>query len=323
MWRLTCHPRGYSLVDVMAFPVLTLMRGSAGLSLAIRRSTRSLSMFLQWDERDWGRIILNAEKVVGYPTSYLSLRSLLSDEAANIALHLKKLLGSHHPLISTAKALMTGEREMSQLRGLMILLLSKTAGGSQPLSIQQRSLAEVVETIHLAQLIHMGIQDQQDDIPSGDDALGNRMATLSGDYFLAQASHSLALLNSTKVVELMSGAIRDFSLSWFVKQPESQEEWEEKAYLRRGSLLANGFQAALTLANASTYLQAQAFVLGSRLAAAWQGESSFKVDYSLVQLRIAEVKDILWRDFPDSDARLAFWNVMLGLTGLETKNISI
>lgn len=52
---------------------------------------------------DWIRAVNEAEKVVGYPTSFLNLRWLLSDEIANIALHLRKLIGSSHPLLKTAK----------------------------------------------------------------------------------------------------------------------------------------------------------------------------------------------------------------------------
>lgn len=52
---------------------------------------------------DWNRVVSEAEKIVGYPTSFLSLRWLLSDEIANVALHLRKLVGSSHPLLKTAK----------------------------------------------------------------------------------------------------------------------------------------------------------------------------------------------------------------------------
>lgn len=52
---------------------------------------------------DWNRAVSEAEKIVGYPTSFLSLRWLLSDEIANVAMHLRKLVGSNHPLLKTAK----------------------------------------------------------------------------------------------------------------------------------------------------------------------------------------------------------------------------
>lgn len=44
-----------------------------------------------------------AEKIVGYPTSFLNLRWLLSDEIANVGIHIRKLLGTNHPLLGAAK----------------------------------------------------------------------------------------------------------------------------------------------------------------------------------------------------------------------------
>lgn len=50
------------------------------------------------------KTVLNeAEAVVGYPTSFLNLKFLLSDEVAGIGLHLRKLMGTKHPLLSTIK----------------------------------------------------------------------------------------------------------------------------------------------------------------------------------------------------------------------------
>lgn len=47
--------------------------------------------------------VSEAERIVGYPTSFLNLRWLLSDEIANVALHLRKLIGTKHPLLDIAK----------------------------------------------------------------------------------------------------------------------------------------------------------------------------------------------------------------------------
>lgn len=41
---------------------------------------------------NWSSAIREAEKVVGYPTSFMNLRCLLSDEFANMALYLRKLV---------------------------------------------------------------------------------------------------------------------------------------------------------------------------------------------------------------------------------------
>lgn len=66
-------------------------------------ATKTTNSNLAHSKNDWNRAISAAEKLVGYPTSFLSLRWLLSDEIANVALHLRKLVGSSHPLLKTAK----------------------------------------------------------------------------------------------------------------------------------------------------------------------------------------------------------------------------
>lgn len=69
----------------------------------ISRTNVPLAKVAQYQKPDWNRAVSEAEKIVGYPTSFLSLRWLLSDEIANVALHLRKLVGSNHPLLKTAK----------------------------------------------------------------------------------------------------------------------------------------------------------------------------------------------------------------------------
>lgn len=51
----------------------------------------------------WSKVISEAEKIVGYPTSFMSLRCLLSDELSNIAMQVRKLVGTNHPLLNTAR----------------------------------------------------------------------------------------------------------------------------------------------------------------------------------------------------------------------------
>lgn len=50
---------------------------------------------------DWNiSAVSQAEKIFGFPTSFPSLRWLLSDE---FTLHMRKLSGSNHPLVTTVK----------------------------------------------------------------------------------------------------------------------------------------------------------------------------------------------------------------------------
>ena len=53
-------------------------------------------------KNSWNRAVSDAEKLVGYPTSLMSVRALMDDDFANIAVHMRKLIGSEHPVLHIA-----------------------------------------------------------------------------------------------------------------------------------------------------------------------------------------------------------------------------
>ncbi|KAL1491667.1 hypothetical protein ABEB36_012229 [Hypothenemus hampei] len=179
---------------------------------------------------DWNRAVSEAEKIVGYPTSFLSLRWLLSDEIANVALHLRKLVGSNHPLLKTAKGLLYNGKNNMQAWGLIVLLISKAAGHSADIPDMeqdkaagvlhsQRALAEVTEMMRTSHLVHKGLvnlQPPNNIDANGDMMFGNKIALLSGDYLLSNCCIELANLRNQDVVELMSSAVRDLAEAEFV-----------------------------------------------------------------------------------------------------------
>ncbi|KAL7633840.1 UNVERIFIED_CONTAM: hypothetical protein RMT77_015796 [Armadillidium vulgare] len=251
---------------------------------------------------DWNRAVSDAEKIVGYPTSYLTLRSLFSDEMSNLAVHLRKLVGTSHPLLKTAKKLVYNGKNNIQTRGLIILLLSKAAGNihekvleqdiPEGVSHNQRSLAEIIEMIHASQLIHKGVVNLcppvcSDETTLTDMTFGNKIAILSGDYLLANACTGLAALNNSRVVELVSNAISDLTEAEFIGKhdaldnslPSSDitiEDWEQKRFLSAGSLLANSCQGAVLLAGHGEEKQKVAFEFGKLLSFAWQVHSELQ-----------------------------------------------
>ena len=52
---------------------------------------------------EWTKAVSEAERIVGYPTSFMSLRCLLSDELSNVAMQMRRLVGTKHPLLKTAR----------------------------------------------------------------------------------------------------------------------------------------------------------------------------------------------------------------------------
>lgn len=75
---------------------------------------------------------------------------------------------------------------------------------------KQRRLAEIVEMIHTASLLHDDVIDSSDSRrgrPSGNIAFTNKMAILAGDFLLGRASVALARLRNPEVIELLSTSI--------------------------------------------------------------------------------------------------------------------
>jgi hypothetical protein len=124
--------------------------------------------------KEWTKILTQAEKIVGYPTSFLNLRYLVSDEMANFTDLLRKLMKTKHPLIDMVRRLiMTGadneSKKSLQINGIIVLLIAKAAGVprrntqfldseiSDGILNSQRCLAEITEMIYMGSLIHKGM----------------------------------------------------------------------------------------------------------------------------------------------------------------------
>ncbi|XP_042181284.1 all trans-polyprenyl-diphosphate synthase PDSS2-like [Oncorhynchus tshawytscha] len=260
----------------------------------LNRGQRNISIFSNATPSNFNKVVSDAEKIVGYPTSFVSLRCLLSDELSNVAMHVRKLVGTKHPLLSTARGLIYDSRNNLRMRGLVVLLMSKAAGPSQHTASDhlpqdmvsgiypsQRNLAEVTELIHTAFLVHRGIINLKEwtnsDGPLKDMQFGNKMSVLSGDFLLANACTGLAQLNNTKVVELISSAIGDLVQGNYHEIHNSLEDnsltdeinmvtWEEQTFLSHGALLAKSCQAAMELAKHDKDAQGLAYKYGKHLS---------------------------------------------------------
>ncbi|XP_029973429.1 all trans-polyprenyl-diphosphate synthase PDSS2 [Salarias fasciatus] len=256
------------------------------------RGRRTLSLFSSSGSSNWSKVVSDAEKIVGYPTSFMSLRCLLSDELSNVAMHVRKLVGTQHPLLNTARGFVYDSKNNLQMRGLVVLLLSKAAGPSSAaidlhpqdmvsgIYPSQRNLAEITELIHTAFLVHRGIVNLKEwtlsDGSLKDMQFGNKMAVLSGDFLLANACTGLAQLNNTKVVEMISSAIGDLVQGIYYENNNNEENalaggvdvasWEEQAFLSHGALLAKSCQAAMELVKHDKEAQRLAYKYGKHLS---------------------------------------------------------
>jgi len=255
----------------------------------------------------WNRAVSSAEKLVGYPTSYMSLRALMNDDVTTMAVHFRKLIGSDHPVLKTAKRLLYHGKNNMQVRGVLILLLCRAAGSlstddfdpNTGVLNDQRRLSEIIEMIHSAQSIHQSVVNVPVNISKESDVelrsvlhqleYGNKISILSGDYLLANACTGLAAFRIPKIVELVSQAIIEFTQAEFLGKQDPQGKvvptqdtldqtcWEERWKLGSGSLLGAGCESAMLLALQPENLQLAAKNLGSHTALAIQAYDEMRM----------------------------------------------
>ncbi|KAF8461085.1 hexaprenyl pyrophosphate synthetase-like protein [Kalaharituber pfeilii] len=150
----------------------------------------------------------------------------------------------------------------------------------------QRRLAEIVEMIHTASLMHDDVIDNSDSRRgrmSGNLAFGNKMAVLAGDFLFGRASVALARLRDPEVVELLSTVIAnlvegefmqlkntatDYRSTDFAKQ--TMEYYLQKSYLKTASLISKSCRGAALLGGATREVADAAYCYGKNLGLAFQ-----------------------------------------------------
>lgn len=96
---------------------------------------------------------------------------------------------------------------------------------------KQRRLAEIVEMIHTASLLHDDVIDLSDarrGRPSGNIAFTNKMAVLAGDFLLGRASVAIARLRNPEVIELLSTTIANLVEGEFMQLKNTVLSSDEK-----------------------------------------------------------------------------------------------
>ncbi|XP_068619337.1 all trans-polyprenyl-diphosphate synthase PDSS2-like [Battus philenor] len=208
--------------------------GSEGISAESRAYTSQSTRSELREDLNWRAVVSEAEQMVGYPTSFLNLRWLFNDEIAVAATQLRKLVGTNHPLLKSAKNILIGSKSNLQSVGLIVLLVSKAAGFNpadyspdQHVSgvLQaQRALAEIVEMKRTGHIIHKTMANLQEKERQGEkynDLLwGNKIVLLTGDYLLAKCLQHLGGLRNNEVTELISTGLRDLVEGDFVGETD-------------------------------------------------------------------------------------------------------
>ena len=127
----------------------------------------------------------------------------------------------------------------------------------------QIRLAQIVEMVHIASLLHDNISSPGNP-QSSPDPFGNKLSILGGDFLLGRASIALTRLGENEVLELIAsvisnhvegeilrmGSVRTPELGLMEGPQTIQAAWElylRKTYLKTSSLMAKGARAAVIL----------------------------------------------------------------------------
>lgn len=184
--------------------------------------------------------------------------SLVENDLAILNKNIKKHIRTDFALLANVAQYyfdLTGKR----IRPVVMLLLSRALSRHlhpnqvSEVSWKQTQLAEIIEMIHTASLIHDDVLDDattRRNMPSANVAYGNKVSILVGDYLLARASIALSELENFEVTRLMSVVISDLVEGELLQLDCTNfDSYIQKTYYKTASLIANGCRATCVLGN--------------------------------------------------------------------------
>lgn len=166
----------------------------------------------------------------------------------------------------------------------------------------QIRLAQIVEMIHVASLLHDDVVDRSPlrrGAPSAPVAFGNKLTVLAGDFLLGRASAALSRLGENECVELIASVITNLVEGEILQLKAlhgeelgispvkgengltvGQDNWNiylQKTYLKTASLMAKGARAAVVLGGCKEgeIWKEVAYAYGRNLGIAFQVSSRF------------------------------------------------
>jgi len=217
--------------------------------------------------------------------------SLVADEMANLAKRLRECVNADVKKLASAseyyfKLGVEGKRFRPMVLFLMAsslsLLPSPTPSDvifGDDRRVRQERVAEIIELIHVATLLHDDVIDHSDSrrgISSLNFIMGNKLAVLAGDFLLARASVANATLRNFEVMGLVSETLEDLvsgevmQLTGDTQQSCSMDYYLQKTYFKTASLIANSCKCIALLADQPREVATHAFEYGRHLGLVYQ-----------------------------------------------------
>eukprot|EP00268_Persea_americana_P069093 TRINITY_DN9748_c0_g2_i5.p1 TRINITY_DN9748_c0_g2~~TRINITY_DN9748_c0_g2_i5.p1 ORF type:complete len:416 (-),score=64.38 TRINITY_DN9748_c0_g2_i5:204-1451(-) len=215
------------------------------------------------------------------PISVSSLLEAVAGDLKTLNNNLKTIIGSENPVLVSAAEQIFGAGG-KRLRPALVFLVSRATAkitGLKDLTPQHRRLAEIIEMIHTASLIHDDVLDDSG-MRRGKETIhqiyGTRVAVLAGDFMFAQSSWYLANIENLEVIKLISQVIKDFA-SGEIKQASSLfdcdvtlDDYLLKSYYKTASLISASAKAAAIFSGVSGSIRDQMYNYGKNLGLSFQ-----------------------------------------------------
>ncbi|KAG1654567.1 hypothetical protein FOA52_009008 [Chlamydomonas sp. UWO 241] len=197
-------------------------------------------------------------------------------------LNLKNVVGQRHPMLMAAAEQIFGAGG-KRLRPAIVFMVSyatqQLVHNSSGITARHKSLAEIMEMIHTASLVHDDVLDESS-LRRGkatiNSTYGTRVAVLAGDYLFAQSSWALANLENIEVIKLISQVIADFA-NGEISQATSLfnteitlGEYLDKSFYKTASLIAASCRSAAVLSDADEHVKLAMYEYGKHLGLAFQ-----------------------------------------------------
>ncbi|CAN4104313.1 unnamed protein product [Withania somnifera] len=215
------------------------------------------------------------------PISLTNVFEVVADDLLTLNKNLQNIVGAENPVLMSAAEQIFGAGG-KRVRPALVFLVSRATAeitSFKDLTIEHRRLAEIIEMIHTASLIHDDVLDESD-IRRGKETVhqlyGTRVAVLAGDFMFAQSSWYLANLENLEVIKLISQVIKDFA-SGEIKQASNLfdcdvglEEYLLKSYYKTASLIAASTKGAAIFSGVNSDISEQMFQYGQNLGLSFQ-----------------------------------------------------
>lgn len=215
------------------------------------------------------------------PISLTNVFEVVADDLLILNKNLQNIVGAENPVLMSAAEQIFGAGG-KRVRPALVFLVSRATAeisGLKELTKEHRRLAEIIEMIHTASLIHDDVLDDSDRRRGKETVhqlYGTRVAVLAGDFMFAQSSWYLANLENIEVIKLISQVIKDFA-SGEIKQASNLfdcdvelEEYLLKSYYKTASLIAASTKGAAIFSDVDRDFSEQMFQYGKNLGLSFQ-----------------------------------------------------